>query len=295
MELYHDKSFKPTSGGDKIIRNVYPYGYDDNGGYYIYVPETKNNDTEFVKINDEDPTDLSLALSIEKVVAGQVVKTYEFTYENGIKFCDYVDGLPLGKPFDLLRNHFYDYVVTGLKTGLELELQVADWEDEPVWDLDFSAPIHSKLMTAPAADAAAPTEMPVVRYDNTDATGESGAFIGYFMMESPAGVTWRPTLADASTVDYEVRIYSTDGINPEYNVPVTEDAVEAEKNRFYKIVVVAKNPNNVGNVIKLGLTYTASWNAEANPLLVINKGDNSGFYYPNAGKSDIHWISIKQQ
>ena len=71
-------------------------------------------------------------------------------------------------------------------------------------------------------------------------------------------------------------------------------------NYFYKIVVVPKNPNLIDNVIKLGLTYTASWNPEANPLLIINKGENNGLYYPwettgnDSDNPDIHWISIKQ-
>lgn len=302
MDLYHKKSFNPATGA--IIKNINTYGYDDNGGYYIYVPETKNNDPEFVKSTDEDPADLSLALSIEKEVNGQVVKTYDFAYANGIKFRNYVSGFPEGDAFDILRNHHYDYVITDLKTGLELNLTVADWEDEPVWDLDFSAPVHSKLMTAPAEDAAVPTEVPTVRYDNSDASGEAGAFVGYFKMESPKGMTWRPTLANASSADYEVRIYKTNGVDDDYSILVTEDAVETEKDYFYKIVVVAKNPNNIGNVIKLGITYTADWNPEANPLLIINKGDNNGFYYPwdataagvkPSDSPDIHWISIIQK
>ena len=301
MDLYHNKSFKPYGNdeGVTIDKNINPMGYDDNGGVYLYVPETRNNDLYFSKSSEEDPAELSLSLTINK---GD--KDYEFTYANGIKFRDYENGLPNGAAFDIMRNHYYDFVVTGLKTGLELDLTVAEWEDEPVWDLDFSAPVHSKLMTAPAADAAAPTEVPVVRYDNSDASGEAGAFVGYFMMESPKGMTWRPTLANASSADYEVRIYKTNGVDDVYNILVTEDAVETEQDYFYKIVVVAKNPNNIGNVIKLGITYTADWNPEANPLLLINKGEGSGLYYPwdaeapgvrPSDSPDIHWISIIQQ
>ena len=161
-------------------------------------------------------------------------------------------------------------------------------------------PIHTNLMTAPDKAAPAPEDVPTVRYDNSDASGEAGAFVGYFMMESPEGTTWRPTLINASAVDYEVRVYKTNGTDAEYDVLVTSPAIEAEANNFYKIVVVAKNPNNIGNVIKLGLTYTADWNAEANPLLIINKGGNNGLYYPWGGTNpsdepDIHWISIRQE
>ena len=114
-------------------------------------------------------------------------------------------------------------------------------------------------------------------------------------------MTWRPTLANASTTDYEVRVYKTDGIDPEYNILVTDNAIPAESGYFYKIVVVPLNPNNEGNVVKLGLTYTADWNAEANPLLIINKGEGENpYYYPWDGSDkkdnpDIHWIPIRQE
>lgn len=292
--LQHSVAFRPVS--DNLAKNVSAMGWgSQSAGYYMYVPETINGVDSYVP-EDGDPKELSISVVLERDVNGKV-EEIEFPYAKGIRFCDYNDaGLPIaGTDYNIVRNHFYDFTIEEINVGLKLNLKVADWEDEPVWDLDFSVPIHSNLMTAPSANAAAPTRIPTVSYDNTDESGEAGAFEGYFMMESPAGMTWRATLADASAVDYEVRIYTTDGINSEYDVLVTDDAVEAEKNKYYKIVVVAKNPNNVGNVIRLGITYTADWNAEANPLLIINKGDKGGFYYPNAGSSDIHWISIKQQ
>jgi hypothetical protein len=113
-------------------------------------------------------------------------------------------------------------------------------------------------------------------------------------------------LDNASSTDYEVRVYASDGIDQdndgqhEYDVLVTTPSIPAEKDKFYKIVVVPLDPNNVDNVIRLGLTHTASWNAEANPLLIINKGgDNfNGLYYPdtndNPDDDDVHWIKIKQ-
>ena len=75
----------------------------------------------------------------------------------------------------------------------------------------------------------------------------------------------------------------------------------ASKDQWFKIVVVAKNPNLVGKVVKLGLSYTASWNDE-NTLLIINKGDNNEMFYPwndndsedSKDDPDMHWISIKQ-
>lgn len=269
----------------------------NSGSYNIYIPETKNNSLNY---NESITTDLALAVELNRVENGTIVESVEFPYEKGIRFCNYANGQPSGENYDIIRNHFYDYTITAVNIGLKMNLVVAEWEDEPVWNLDLSVPIHTNLMTAPDKSAAAPVDVPTVRYDNSDASGEAGAFVGYFMMESPEGASWRPTLINASSADYEVRIYTTNGTDAEYNVLVTDAAIEAEANSFYKIVVVAKNPNNIGNVIKLGLTYTVDWNAEANPLLIINKGNNNGLYYPWDGTNandepDIHWISIHQE
>jgi hypothetical protein len=269
----------------------------NTGSYNIYVPETKNNSLNY---NESITTDLAIAVELNRVENGIIVESVTFPYEKGIRFCNYSNGQPTDDRYDIVRNHFYDYTITEVNIGLKMNLVVAEWEDEPVWNLDLSVPIHTNLMTAPDKAAPAPEDVPTVRYDNSDASGEAGAFVGYFMMESPEGTTWRPTLINASAVDYEVRVYKTNGTDAEYDVLVTSPAIEAEANNFYKIVVVAKNPNNIGNVIKLGLTYTADWNAEANPLLIINKGGNNGLYYPWDGTNpsdepDIHWISIRQE
>jgi hypothetical protein len=182
---------------------------------------------------------------------------------------------------------------------------VADWDDAPIWDVDFEAPLHTNLMISPSKNAEDPQAVPQVYYDNSDPTGLSGAFVGYFSMESPKGVTWKPTLANVSAGDYEVRLYTNidqnGNVRDSYDILVTEANIEAKIGRFYKIVVVAKNPNNVGKVVKLGLSYAPLWNHEANPLLVINKKDG-GRYYPwatqdgdtSSDSPDISWISIRQ-
>lgn len=290
--LEHTESFRPyTTAGRITDVNAVTMSVNNEGCYYMYVPETENS------LSDE----LSIAVSLKKVEGDVVVKDdIVFPYEKGIRFCNYgTDGYPTTDIFDIVRNHYYDYTITAINLGLKMNLVVAEWEDEPVWNLNFSAPIHTKLMTAPAADADAPTAVPTMYRDNTDETGEKGAFVGYFMMESPEGMTWRPTLANASSTDYEVRIYKTNTLDDVYNVPVNDPAISAESNYFYKIVVVPLKAENINNVIKLGLTYTASWNQEATPLLIINKGENNGLYYPWDGTAskdapDIHWISIRQ-
>ena len=283
--LEHDEVFRPnTTAGFITNVNATTMGVE-TGAYYIYVPETTNDATNH----------LSIAVTLTK--DGEDV---EFPYENGIRFCNYADGQPSDDLYNIVRNHFYDYTITAVNVGLKMNLVVAEWEDEPIWDLDFTAPIHTKLMTAPDDEAAVPTEEPTMFYDNSDESGEAGAFVGYFKMESPEGISWRPTLANASATDYEVRVYRTDELT-NVTEQIKDNEIKAEQDQFYKIVVVPLNAENEGNVIKLGLTYVGDWNIEPNPtLLIINKGDNKGLYYPwNSSKDkdddpDIHWVSIKQ-
>ena len=284
--LVHDQAFRPVANSLITDINAMTRGAQTDG-FYIYVPETEN------KTSDE----LSLAVTLGNGNGDE----FEFDYADGIKFCNYSDGKPTNDRFNIVRNHFYDYTITDISVGLKLNLNVADWEAEDVWELDFSAPVHTKLMTYHSDGAAAPTDEPVVRYSSLD--DELGAFVGYFKMESPQGVTWKPTLSNASAGDYEVRVYCDGDTNPgQYDVLVTESSIEASAGSFFKIVVVAKNPNLVGKVVKLGISYTASWNDEDNTLLMINSGDNAGLYYPwtdndpddDKDDPDAHWISVKQ-
>ncbi len=280
--LAHAGAFRPTSAG--LANDINASAESEDGGYYFYVPETEN------KLEDQ----LSLAVTLEKDD-----EEYEFTYEKGIKFCTYSDGLPTDDLMHIVRNHYYDFTITEVNVGMKVSLNVADWEDAPEWNLDFSAPVHTNLLVSPMESATDPMEEPTVAYSNRH--DEEGAFVGYFKMESPEGVSWKPTLTNASAGDYEVRVYTNGQTNPEeYDIPVTDTEIMASENQFFKIVVVAKNPNLIDKVVKLGISYTASWNDE-NTLLIINK-DEYGLYYPwvdndptdSKDDPDEHWISIKQ-
>lgn len=283
--LVHDQAFRPVA--NSLIKDINAMTRGTlTDGFYIYVPETENKPAD----------ELSLAVTL----ANSNGDEFEFDYEDGIKFCNYSDGKPTDDRFNIVRNHFYDYTITDISLGLKLDLNVADWVAEDVWELDFSAPVHTMLLTYPSDDASKPTETPTVSYNNVN--DEDGAFVGYFKMVSPAGASWKPTLTNASAGDYEVRVYTNGDVNPEiYDIPVSDVDIQAADNRFFKIVVVAKNPDLKGKVVKLGISYTASWNDE-NTLLMINGGTDD-LYWPWADNEatddkddpDAHWISITQK
>ena len=291
--LIHDNCFRQVQGENPTVADVAKFIAATDGTQYTYVPETANS----------ADNELAIALTLTDKATSDVLT---FAYTDGLKFRPYTDGAPTGAPYNIVRNHYYEYTINDIVLGdLFLTLRVADWDDAPVWDVDFEAPLHTNLMTSPSKTADAPQGVPQVYYDNSDPTGLTGAFVGYFSMDSPKGVTWKPTLANVSAGDYEVRVYTNidqnGNVRDSYDILVTDANIEAKIGRFYKIVVVAKNPNNVGTVVKLGLSYAPLWNHEANPLLVINKkGDE--FYYPwttqtgdtSSDSPDISWISIRQ-
>lgn len=294
--IFHGNSsaFRPVEGS-VISRdvNLTRKEVEDTISVTIYIPEISNGTGD---------NENAISLTLKNNNDGS---TYEYDYSDGIKFRIYEDGKATDTQFDIVRNHFYDYTITDINIGLKLNLDVADWELADIWDLDFSAPIHTQLLLEPNTNADAPTMAPVVSYNNID--DEAGAFVGYFKMDSPAGVSWKPTLTNASAGDFEVRVYTHSNnldSNEEllFDILVEEPEIPAAGNRYYKIVVVAKNPNIINKVVKLGISYVASWNEGENTLLVINKGGNNGLYYPWTDNDpldykddpDENWISITQ-
>jgi len=109
MELGHDEAFRPYSGAASATKVSFTA---EDGRYYIYLPEYDNYDS---------PSTIGLVLTKD----GEEFKTYE----NGISFCNYVNGLPSEDPFNIVRNHLYRFTVNAIVTGEDLELiiTISDW------------------------------------------------------------------------------------------------------------------------------------------------------------------------
>lgn len=84
-----------------------PIKKEQDGKYYIYLPEYKNTETSAAKI--------------------QVTVNSE-TYE--LEFKNYENGTPTGAPYDIVRNHIYRYTITGVNDGeLTFEYRVLLWDE----------------------------------------------------------------------------------------------------------------------------------------------------------------------
>lgn len=267
------------------------------------------------------PVDVTAAANSQQLIGAR------FLYEND-QVCSYANdgvGVPTGDGYyykitysidggadvtryvgidrAVVRNH--DYLVQAkvqADGSIQASYTVAEWE-EVEWNIDFAHPVHTELLTAPSTAALAPTVAPTLYYDNSNP--EAGAFVGYFKMDSPAGVTWKPTLSNASADHYSIKVYSN--LDAEGNAlggftrEVTGN-ISAKADAWYKIMVIADSAESIGEYPKLAITYKPGWNPSATPLLIINKGsEHNGLYYPFADWSapvgdlpDMFWISIKQ-
>lgn len=84
-----------------------PIKKEQDGKYYIYLPEYKNTETSAAKIQ----------VTVNR-------ETYELEFKN------YENGTPTGAPYDIVRNHIYRYTITGVNDGeLTFEYRVLLWDE----------------------------------------------------------------------------------------------------------------------------------------------------------------------
>lgn len=173
----------------------------------------------------------------------------------------------------VVRNHDYQIKATVQADGqINVSYTVADWVDK-TWNLAFDAPINTNIMPAPQNNAA-PTAAPTMRYTNGT---EEGAFVGYFKMTGPEGLTWQPTLTKG--VRFSLAVYK---VNEKDNGTFTLAAeqslppIAADANQWYAIKVIALEPmditNTANNEVSLGITYAPKWDEGATDFLFINQG-----------------------
>ena len=192
-------------------------------------------------------------------------------------------------PCEVLRNHDYQIKATVKKDGgVAVEYTVADWEDVP-WDLEFDAAQNSELLPLPSKNSKpAENQFAAVSYT---LGSEVGAAKLFFQMEGPGGITWKPTILNASQDHYITRVYEVRPLtkDAEGNIvtyelssePVEGD-IEADPDKFYCVKVIALDATAHEartEPIKLGITHAPQWNDEKSNLLVVNPKDDKGYFW----------------
>lgn len=176
------------------------------------------------------------------------------------------------------RNRYYTVCCLIHNSGrITIEYLVADWSDAETWEnIEFAYPSYQNpLLPFNGEEADIATlypDGPTVWHDANDP--EAGAFKLRFKMTEPIGEPiWTPTIVNYSEQDFEVKIYSG---GTRIQPPV------AASNDYYTICVIAKNPDNIGAVARLGIVYIPSWLDEKSFLLI--NGDPTRIAWPNSGQ-----------
>lgn len=190
-------------------------------------------------------------------------------------------------PCEVLRNHDYQIKATVKNDGgVAVEYTVADWEDVP-WDLEFDAAQNSELLPLPSKNSK-PATFAKVSYIQGS---EDGAAKLFFQMEGPEGITWKPTILNASQDHYITRVYEVTSVTKDADGNVVayelsservEGDIEADPEKFYCIKVIALDATAHEartEPIKLGVTHAPQWNDEKSNLLVVNPKDKDGYFW----------------
>lgn len=99
-------SYRETNDSFAESTNV-----EGNQCYTIYVPEYRN-----ISNTQTTATHATITVTVDG-------KDYD------IEFKQYANGSPIGEAYNIVRNHWYQYTITAVKTGFDLKLTVAPWTD----------------------------------------------------------------------------------------------------------------------------------------------------------------------
>ena len=103
-------TFNPYYNSEKIEGRTFT---NENGTYYIYLPEYDNSTDDAAKI---------------QVAVKNNATSEENTYD--LEFKDYENGVPKdGTQYDIVRNHIYRYTITGVNDGkLTVKYRALPWD-----------------------------------------------------------------------------------------------------------------------------------------------------------------------
>ena len=181
-------------------------------------------------------------------------------------------------PYAVVRNHDYQIKATVYADGqVSVAYEVADWTERE-WELTYDAPINSPIQQTPVANAERPTEQPTMRFTNGT---EEGAFVGYFQMTGPEGLTWQPTLTKG--VRYALAVYKVLSEDGQLSPDPVPTPIAADEDAWYAIKVIALEPMDTSegadNTVSLGITYAPKWDESATDFLIINPTQGDGAPY----------------
>ena len=299
LNITKDASFT----GDVSVGNVYltgsctdSYSLWNTGTYTGYTAQSI--DRKLYNVGTGGSVFTSSALMFpEKLGKGGSTVTdtnlkYTFSLTSGTTTKNYEIGIGKGQDTDqsviedynIYRNHWYKTNVNflGWQSQIKITYDVADWEDEEDYVLEFAYPSYTNPIQ-PVGGGDFPSAQPTVYY-NSNADSDDGTFQCQFTITGPVGQVWQPTLLNTTPGDYEITVYKgTEKQDPPYGITTEGDP--------YTLKIRALKPENVNHTVELGISYTPQWDPSATSLLLINgtEGDTKW-----SGSNDPEKIVIEQ-
>lgn len=183
--LIHDNCFRQVQGDNPTVADVEKFIAATDGTQYTYVPETANSaDSEIA---------IALTLTETNPAEAKAPEVLTFDYTSGLKFRPYTDGAPNGDPYNIVRNHYYEYTINSIEQGNELNLVavVKPWvPDEET--IDFTDEVSVSATMNWDDDSVSSVNYDtgeVILYDDTDIEA-----ICTFQIDTPMDATWTASL-----------------------------------------------------------------------------------------------------
>lgn len=181
--LIHDNCFRQVQGDNLTATDVAKFIAAEDGTQYTYVPETANSTDSEIAI--------ALTLTETNPAEAKAPEVLTFDYTSGLKFRPYTDGAPNGDPYNIVRNHYYEYTINSIEQGNELNLVavVKPWvPDEET--IDFTDEVSvSATMTWTGVRSVNYDTGEVILYDDTDIEATCT-----FQIDTPMDATWTSSL-----------------------------------------------------------------------------------------------------
>lgn len=188
LDLFHlgdgntPGAYRPYSGTSNIAKY-----FVDDAGQSTY-DTSKKLTNGFIYLPEFDNT-TNTAANISLKLKDGSGKIYEFP--NSIEFKDYVDGKATGIPYNLVRNHYYQYTITQVNNGeaLDLRLVVNPWDVEEE-EFEFTNEVSiSKKMQWSGTYVKPNTQNGSILYINGAVDAGTAAQVS-FKIDTPVGAQW---------------------------------------------------------------------------------------------------------
>lgn len=219
--LIHDNCFRQVTGDNSTITNVAKFMTATDGTLYTYVPETANSEDSEIAI--------ALTLTETNPAEAKAPEVLTFDYASGLKFRPYTDGAPNGDPYNIVRNHYYEYTINKVESGkpVELTLTVKPW-DVVTESIQFTDEVSvnegDKMIWSGTKVKPGISDPSSIFIDG--ASSPADAAVATFKINTPVGATWYASMeGDKDAFSFIVETTSDDSNKLPGTTQKTENGV----------------------------------------------------------------------